>query len=225
MDSFSCPFCDFTDQDDYFLLQHVELIHPENGESPFIATEHEDDDRSSSRNQAHNGKEAALQYKQTPPSSTSSLESPATYSDCPYNCGELVASAELTSHTDFHLAENMAFEEESLRPVEFSTGACNNAQAVTEISTHFSTDIPNALRRDDDPLRTTTPRKSSLKELLFGTSPRRTPTKVSGGGTKRLGVSSRVCVLLQTADHIFNSEQSLAPMLMKSKCHPGCVGC
>jgi hypothetical protein len=189
MDSLSCPFCDFTDDDTYFLLQHVELTHPENGESPFIATGHDEDQgRSSSSNQENNGKEVALHHKQTPLSSISSLESPATYIECPYNCGELVASAELTSHTDFHLAENMAFEEETLRPVEFSIGACNDEQAVKDISTHFSTDIPKALRRDDDFPRT--PRKSSLKELLFGGSPLRTPKRVTGGGTKRLGVGT-----------------------------------
>lgn len=193
MEAFSCPFCDFSDQDSYFLLQHVELIHPENGESPFIATERDDNNdeesHSSSSNQENNEMEGALQHGQTVPSTAPSLNSPATYIECPYNCGELVISTEITSHTDFHLAENMAFEEESIHPVQFSTGACNDEQAVKDMSTHFSTDIPKALRRDDDSLRSSTSRKSSLKELLFGGSPRRTPIKVSGGGTKRLGVS------------------------------------
>ena len=223
MESFSCPFCSFSDQDSYFLLQHVELIHPENGESPFIATETvedegrssssrhrnheelatrqhkqpppssgssvEDEGRSSSSSNQNHEEEAAHQHKEPLPSSSSSIDSPATYVECPYNCGELVASAELTSHTDFHLAENMAFEEETLGPLQFSTGACNDKQAVKDISTHFSTDIPKALRRDDS-LGQPTPRRSSLREILFGGPPRRTPTKVSGGGTKRLGVGS-----------------------------------
>ena len=191
MEPLSCPFCDFTDQDSYFLLQHVELIHPENGESPFIATEqHHNESGSSSDNQKDNEGEAAPQPEQTTPSFASSVELRPTYVECPYHCGELVSSTELTSHTDLHLAENMAFEEEALRPVEFSVGACNDEQAVKHISAHFSTEIPKALRRDTDSPRTATPRKSSLKELLFGGSPLRTPTKVSGGGTRRLGVSS-----------------------------------
>ena len=95
---------------------------------------------------------------------------------------------DLISHTDLHLAENMAFEEEALRPVEFSTGACNDEKAVQDMSAHFSTDIPKALRRNNDTPRTPTSRKSSLRELLFGGSPRRIPTSVSGGGNKRLGV-------------------------------------
>jgi zinc finger-containing ubiquitin peptidase 1 len=188
-ESFSCPFCDFTDQESYFLLQHVELIHPEDGESPFIVTEKDDTAVRTSQGQLkRNGKEVVRQQPEHEPASASSLESPTTYIECPYHCGELVASAELTSHTDLHLAENMAFEEEALQRVEYSTGACNDAQAVKDISAHFSTDIPKALRRETESPRTPTPRKTSLKEMLFGGSPRRTPIKVSGGGTRRLGV-------------------------------------
>lgn len=191
MDSFSCPFCDFTDEDSYFLIQHIELIHPENGESPFIVTaDGQDEGRSSSSNQEINREEVALLHRAASPSPKPSVEDPATYIECPYNCGELVASAELTSHTDFHLAESMAFEEEAIRSVEFSTCACNDEQAIRDTSTHFSTDLPKALRRDDNSQRTLTPRKTSLKELLFGGSPLRTPKKVSGGGSKRLGVSN-----------------------------------
>ena len=36
MASYHCPFCPFSDQDSSFLIQHVELSHPENGDSPFI---------------------------------------------------------------------------------------------------------------------------------------------------------------------------------------------
>lgn len=226
MESFSCPFCDFSDPDSYFLLQHVELIHPENGESPFIATERDEAEaRSSSSSQKNGEKEAAPQQKQTTRSSASSVDSPATYIGCPYNCGELVASAELTSHTDFHLAENMAFEEETLGPLQFSTGACNDKQAVEDISTHFSTDIPKALRRDDDSLRSPAPRKSSLKELLFGGSPRRTSTKVSGGGTKRLGVGCTPAFRFQLLTILSGSEQSLVLMRMRCRCPHGCDGC
>jgi hypothetical protein len=259
MESFSCPFCSFSNQDSYFLLQHVELIHPENGESPFIATDlvedegrssssrhqnHEesatrqhkqplpsslrsleDEGRSSSSSHQNHEEEAARRHKEPLPSSSSTLHSSATYVECPYNCGELVDSAELTSHTDFHLAENMAFEEEALGPVQFSTGACNDKQAVKDISTHFSTDIPKALRRDDSLLQPT-PRRSSLREMLFGGPPRRTPTKVSGGGTKRLGVGSTLCAntcqLLTTKP---NSERSLALMRMNSRCPHGCDAC
>jgi hypothetical protein len=200
-ESFSCPFCDSIEQDSYFLLQHVELVHPENGESPFIVTQSNEVDGCASSSGAriaesadkgesvkHEPKEAALDQGQTLSQSISSPDKAHRYVECPYSCGELVASAELTSHTDFHLAEKMALEDEA---EEYSVGAYNDAQAIKNMSTHFSTDIPKALRRDhmDRSSRTSTPRKSSLKELLFGGSPRRTPTKVSGGGTKRLGVS------------------------------------
>ena len=32
----TCPFCPFEDPDEYFLIQHVETIHPENDDSPFV---------------------------------------------------------------------------------------------------------------------------------------------------------------------------------------------
>lgn len=200
-ESFSCPFCDFVDKDSYFLLQHVELIHPEGGESPFIVSESTEVEgcASSSSTQRSEGvlksidgpQEATLDPEQGSSQTTLLAGKSPTYVECPYSCGELIASAELTSHTDFHLAEKMALEDEV---DEYSIGACNDAQAIKNISTHFSTEIPKALRRDnaDGSTRHSTPRKSSLKELLFGTSPRRTPTKVSGGGTKRLGVSCMV---------------------------------
>jgi hypothetical protein len=77
MESFSCPFCDFTDHDSYFLLQHVELIHPENGESPFIATERDEaEDRSSSSSEKDNEKEAAPRPEQTHSSSVAESLSP-----------------------------------------------------------------------------------------------------------------------------------------------------
>ena len=31
-----CPFCPFENDDDFLLIQHVETVHPENGESPII---------------------------------------------------------------------------------------------------------------------------------------------------------------------------------------------
>ncbi|KAL1886361.1 hypothetical protein Plec18167_000291 [Paecilomyces lecythidis] len=84
----SCPFCSFTDSDAYFLTQHVELCHPENGHSPFIA-----DQESSS--EAVEGEAGAREYI-----------------DCPRGCGEIVLGADLPSHLNLHAAEDIAFEDE-----------------------------------------------------------------------------------------------------------------
>ncbi|KAJ9300304.1 hypothetical protein DTO271G3_2421 [Paecilomyces variotii] len=83
-----CPFCSFTDSDAYFLAQHVELCHPENGHSPFIA-----DQEGSS--EALEGEAGAGEYI-----------------DCPRGCGEVVLAADLPSHLNLHVAEDIAFEDE-----------------------------------------------------------------------------------------------------------------
>jgi zinc finger-containing ubiquitin peptidase 1 len=193
MEDMPCPFCDFTDKDSYFLMQHVELIHPENGESPFIVR---DDDRQSRAYCSED--EAAAQQDEQRPLSRNSREN--EYVKCPYDCGELVPSAELPSHQDFHLAEGMALAEAGLpSEVELSTGPYDDAQVVKDISNHFTTDIPKSLRNLDQrgpstPPRSYTKKRSPLKDLLFGSpsAPRRGPIKseaVTDGRTRRLGVS------------------------------------
>ena len=95
----------------------------------------------------------------------------------------------------------MALDEAGLSPEPHqSTGPCNNAQAVEDISNHFTTTLPKALRNHEQlgpftPPRTHVRKRSSLKEILLGSpaSPRRrTPVKgvpVTDGRTRRLGVS------------------------------------
>lgn len=44
MASYHCPLCPFSDRDSSFLIQHVELSHPENDGSPFIPKDDTDED-------------------------------------------------------------------------------------------------------------------------------------------------------------------------------------
>ncbi|EER27535.1 hypothetical protein CPC735_028710 [Coccidioides posadasii C735 delta SOWgp] len=108
----SCPFCEFTDSDTYFLMQHVELCHPENGYSPFIAVE----------DGQMTGTEATYS---TPLSDVTPSKSPAnaelfgdidSYVECPAGCGEAITVAELPSHLDLHSAETIALEEVTQYP-------------------------------------------------------------------------------------------------------------
>ena len=191
MDHLPCPFCDFTEKDSYYLMQHVELIHPENGESPFIVRGDERPDRA-----YHGEDEEPARRDEESPSSHDPNES--KYVECPYQCGELVPSAELSNHNDFHVAERMALAEAGL-PSEMppSTDPYSDTQAVKDISSHFTTDIPRSLRNLDPYGSSTPPRRHSkmgisLKDLLFGSpsSPRRhAPEVVTDGRTPRLGVS------------------------------------
>ena len=104
-DSPTCPFCTFevpSQQDLYFLIQHVELCHPENGTSPFITAEELTDER---------------QAKTTEEESASSTETPSEddaediFVDCPAECGETITLAELSTHMEMHGAEGMAVDE------------------------------------------------------------------------------------------------------------------
>lgn len=91
-----CPFCPFSDHEPYFLMQHVELCHPENGESPFMVKEgvgrqatSVEDDESTSTSEASSEEEE--------------------YIEC--ECGEWVVLKELESHTELHRDEGMALDE------------------------------------------------------------------------------------------------------------------
>jgi zinc finger-containing ubiquitin peptidase 1 len=90
--SFSCPMCDFTHADSYFLMLHVEEAHTE--DSPFIVR----DATSSSCADPHSEREA--QHEGTD-----------EYVTCPEeNCGEEVMLPELNEHLDLHMAQNLAFD-------------------------------------------------------------------------------------------------------------------
>ncbi|KAM5437552.1 hypothetical protein McanMca71_000832 [Microsporum canis] len=103
-ESLSCPFCHFTDTDAYFLTQHVELCHPENGTSPFLETEEESD--------IENARKPGWWHGDTRLYTDEDAETDIIkYIDCPTGCGEAVTEAQLTSHLDLHLAEGLALEE------------------------------------------------------------------------------------------------------------------
>ena len=95
MASQACPFCPFSHRDSYFLMHHVEVCHPETGESPFSAKEY--------------GREE----------SASAMDAPAKddYLDCEYipcECGEIVTLAEFPTHMELHKAEGMTFDSDAL---------------------------------------------------------------------------------------------------------------
>ena len=197
MADLSCPFCDFRDSDEYFLLQHVELLHPENGQSPFIAQEEVTQPYSSSLKTIEEGKkleEGAKDSKDLPNGAPSTHD----YVECSV-CSEFIVSAESATHQDLHVAENiqtMEWAEVSSehRPskLELSTGPCNDENALQDIANSFSTDIPRSLRNYDQIKGRKAGekrRRPSLKELLLGSPPKRSPSKFSSPQkTQRLGV-------------------------------------
>lgn len=230
MEDLACPFCDFTEKDPYFIIQHVETIHPENGESPFIVR---DSDRES-RARCSGDEEAAQQGNQKPLSQNSEENE---YVKCPHDCGELVPRAELSIHQNFHVAEEMALTEAGLpSEVQSSTDPANDAQVVQDVSNHFTMDLPKSLRNLDQrgpstPQRNYIKKRSPLKDLLLGSpgSPRRRgPAKseaVSDGRTRRLGVSQPAHRETLAYANTLGREQNWALMHTKSRCQHGFARC
>ncbi|KGY14906.1 hypothetical protein PABG_12181 [Paracoccidioides brasiliensis Pb03] len=178
-DVLPCPFCAFSDSDPYFLTQHVELCHPENELSPFIATEEPSSIVSSNLNHI------AEKPGDSPMLATGSLPINDEdyfldgYVDCPQGCGEIISAAELSSHLDLHLGEGMVFEEaivvpKAEPPPERDEAEDNSVTAnhvYDDIESYFSTKLPKALRNRDDVLQPKHSRRDSKADS--GSSHRR----------------------------------------------------
>jgi hypothetical protein len=187
-----CPFCDFADSDAYFLTQHVELCHPENGESPFIARESPDPARPvSSEDQTH------TEHHENAPQDDTEEE----YIDCPHDCGESLLTTELQSHLDMHVAEGIALEDAAGGSSEEAEAAVEADDEYYNIEANFSTDLPRALRnrqsnkasrRRTQPLQSAKPqKKGSIMEMIRGPSENKSSSKTNldGRPLQRLGVS------------------------------------
>lgn len=176
-ETFSCPFCDFKETNDYQLLLHVEIEHSENGVSPFAIK-----DELAARSQPNTNGESASQPARSG-TATPIESSEPEYIECPYKCGEQILAKELEFHANLHAAEEMALE-------DFE---------VTEPSGSFTTDISSELRRTNNqfnrptsPATVEKPRKTSWKDFLSPMRLKRQPSPVnetaqSNGEVRRLG--------------------------------------
>ncbi|PGG98922.1 hypothetical protein AJ80_09439 [Polytolypa hystricis UAMH7299] len=191
-DVLSCPFCDFSDSDTYFLTQHVELCHPENGFSPFIAAEEEssqthitgpDEPHQSSR-----GDSPQLPSLSYTPNESAFIDG---YVECPHGCGEVITNAELQLHLDLHVAEGFAFEE-----VNASTKATGQNDAFgddvlfDDEEAEFASILPKGDR--DDILQSKHPRKGSDRDIPSSRRSKKSKKGQShgvGGSVRRLGRS------------------------------------
>lgn len=212
MDSYeilSCPFCNYADKESYSLQLHVEVVHPETGISPFAVRE-----TSEHSSNFPLPVEAIVDV----PSQNAPASTPETweYVHCPYGCGEKIASQELPVHADYHAAEAMAFEEaDESSSIEVSSGFSDNQTALTDISTHFSTEIPTPPRSSQrkrpssNSSRESRRARNSFKDFLLGKP--RSPAQgslppvhtqlVSNGKARRLGVRA-LCGYLERLDNL-----------------------
>ncbi|EQL29094.1 hypothetical protein BDFG_08221 [Blastomyces dermatitidis ATCC 26199] len=200
-DVLPCPFCEFSDSDPYFLTQHVELCHPENGTSPFIATEEPSPTPQNSKHNTDHILEGSAGLSAEP--ATNDDEPLDGYVDCPHDCGEIISTTELSTHLDLHMAEGMTFEEapggvvtkgESL---EEESDDANVDYTYDDIESRFSTKLPKALRNRDNVLQPKSSRKGSHRDSKATSGPsekrkrksKRKHRDAGGGFVRRLGRS------------------------------------
>lgn len=190
-----CPFCDFSDDDSYFLLQHVELCHPENGVSPFLVT----DEAGPPQAQLDESRRA---------SSADSLsidDADDAYMICPRQCGETVTIAELSNHMDMHSAEGMAVDGNGVTKPDDDEDDLRLRDDRTldrRLEARFDTTLPAPLRNYDVPSdgQTKTHNKGrnrrelpDWRKLLLGSSSSKSKHRSAKGkpaAIRRLGASN-----------------------------------
>ena len=82
----TCPFCSFEDPDSTLLLQHINLLHPEDENAPYLV--------------AQEGQERQPEF--VPPSTATTPD--VDWVEC--DCGEFCLLVEYSDHLDLHEAEN-----------------------------------------------------------------------------------------------------------------------
>ena len=233
----TCPFCPFSDHDSYFLMQHVELCHPENGESPFIATQ---------------AKVVPRPFPEDGSGSASTTDVPSEddeeYVECPHRCGEAVTVTELPNHMELHQDEGMAFDEAEPHQRDGAIYLHGGKAPLPGLQNQFSVDLPDALRNcTAKPAPGTTlerrPRHikhkeyrggSSWKDFLWGTSststssssskPRSKTAKAKHATVKRLGVCAKLHIFRRRREPkvlIVNRKTNWGLMPTKNRCRYG----
>ena len=141
MEIFLCPFCDFSDPESYFLLQHVELCHPENGDSPFITRDEQPPTLAQSAKGGNTGCSA---------DSLSVNDTDEAYVACPRRCGESLAITELPSHMELHFAEGLTFDETGdISPDSGELQLSDGRPLTGNLQGRFDTALPESLRNYD----------------------------------------------------------------------------
>ncbi|KAL9045419.1 MAG: hypothetical protein Q9206_007297, partial [Seirophora lacunosa] len=116
MNAPSCPFCPFSNPSPYFLAQHVEAVHPEKDEPPFVSRHFLDVDLP-----GDGGREVATTCRGVPSQD---------YIEC--ECGETVLLSEFNDHVQLHAAES----------ADMAVGTAQLPAGVTLSSSHQSVTWP-----------------------------------------------------------------------------------
>ena len=145
-----CPFCDFTEHDHFFLLQHVETIHPEGGRpSPFAIREQLPDQIEPPREGARDG--------------------PSRYIEC--QCGEFCLLEEFESHLEMHYAEGMCFDQ-TLSATADATAPTSTSFPGGVLSTQMDFPSPTPLHIPAVPVRSVGDRQHCSSSRKSGSAVR-----------------------------------------------------
>lgn len=235
----SCPFCTFyvnsdSEADVYFLMQHLELSHPENGESPFIARNASPLHQPSSSRSGSRSRQLAVRTSRSR-SITPSLEDGGEdfYVECPADCGEAIHIRELQDHMDLHEIEGLAVDdprqsddyggrrEASPYRSRGSRSTSSERHSLLALPEECSSIVQSPSKNIREPSAF-----GSLKDLLLGPAPRKTrpvQQKPKPGSVRRLGVGLSTVFQMTTLLKLFLRRPSLALMPSKSKCRHGCA--
>ncbi|KAJ5787447.1 hypothetical protein N7457_002437 [Penicillium paradoxum] len=161
----SCPLCPFTDSDADFVSQHIEFCHPEIGVSGFL----QDQLELTGQNSAPLPNEEYGADK---------------YVDCPHGCGETIATAELSSHLDLHVAEDVALDAFGTAPAR-STAEQDVYDDDRSFDDEDSLDMPDTYKGGKRGMQ----RDSSRANTAKPPRPHSPPRTTNADGIKRLGRS------------------------------------
>ena len=176
-ETFSCPFCHLIDENLEFLIQHINLVHPEDDDAPYLL-------------------QTGEQRSTHDPLAMEGAASGKEYVDCA--CGEACLVSEFANHLDLHEAENIdniATEATSdPLPPESSSKyflECPATAAAMETTPNMLPLVPNSnmLDLDHRPLLS-----DSVKSVIQGLNSIPSSSFQSSPLAKRLGVRSALDV-------------------------------
>ncbi|CAP85391.1 Pc20g00620 [Penicillium rubens Wisconsin 54-1255] len=161
----SCPFCPFTDSDAGFVSQHIEFCHPETGVTGFL-------------------EETPQEFTAQNPAPLPVDEDGADkYVDCPHGCGETIEIAELSSHLDLHVAEDMALDDIGATSARSTPDAHGHEYDET-----FDDEDPLDMLESYKGGKRGMQRDSTRANTAKPPRPHSPPRTINADGIKRLGV-------------------------------------
>ena len=220
----TCPFCDYKATDAYMMIHHVEIHHPENGQSPFDVCE---DNGSNGATDPTVNCEASIPGSNVEVllSAEDAIYGDIYYLDCPVGCGHKVFPEDLSVHLDFHYAESAAFEENGSSDLAADHVSKVHEDYEADASLEVAKKMEQDLHAYEDDF-TVAPkgggRKHRRRRRHSKSSKPSKKTAHSQGSGKYSVWFTFVALLVDKTKVLTESRQpTLAPMRMRGRCRQG----